>query len=457
LTRTKHEEILSSLLIAIDGPSGSGKSTTARAVARELGLRYIDTGAMYRAVTHVALQRGVALDDGERLGELASSLEILLEPRDDDDVAVLADGVDVSSEIRSRVVTGAVSEVSAHEAVRRAMVRLQRDAAEAGGAVLEGRDIGSVVLPWAEVKVYLDADPRVRAERRGRQLEQRGESVSLDELEADIRRRDEFDSGRENSPLRRPVGAWPIDTSDRTIAQQTGEVVAIARATSQRLADLLTPKKGQAPKRKRSPLLRAGQALSCFVARIFGKRIVRPMDARYEEAYLIAPNHISNLDPPFVGCSVPREIYFVAKEALFRVRWFGALIRSVNAFPIRRNVFDREAMAAALAILERGHSLMIFPEGGRVFGGELGKPRSGIGYLAIHSGVAVLPAYIYGSDQLRRCLIRRRRLLLAYGRPIRIPPELLTGYQASQDKDIYRQYAEMVMAAIADLRDRAGR
>ena len=195
-------------VIAIDGPAGAGKSTVARALAARLGLEYLDTGAMYRAVTYAAMRRGIDPADAERVARLAE--EISLEV---DEHGVLVDGVDATTEIRSREVTTAVSAVAANSAVRTELVRRQRNwANRRGGGVLEGRDIGSVVFPDAELKLYLTASPRVRAERR---VAEAGGDV--DEIETAIARRDGYDTTRSNSPLVEAEGAVVVDTTGLSI------------------------------------------------------------------------------------------------------------------------------------------------------------------------------------------------------------------------------------------------
>jgi 1-acyl-sn-glycerol-3-phosphate acyltransferase len=175
-----------------------------------------------------------------------------------------------------------------------------------------------------------------------------------------------------------------------------------------------------------------------------------------EENYILAPNHISNLDPPSFGATIPREWYFLGKAALFKNPLFGGLISYFRAFPLKRGVFDRQAMAASVELLKSGNSLTIFPEGGRVYGGELGPARSGVGYLAVTTGVTVLPLFGMGTDNLRDCLVRRRRVIVSHGRPIRIPPEVLAELQALDDKaarDAWRSFSETVLCAISELRD----
>jgi cytidylate kinase len=196
------------MVIAIDGPAGAGKSTVARAVARELGFTYLDTGAMYRAVTFAAMRRGVDTADLDATAKLAQ--EVTLEVGEH---GVLVDGLDATTEIRSHEVTTAVSAVAANSAVRAELVRRQRAwAVERGGGVLEGRDIGSVVFPDAELKLYLTASPRVRAERR---VAEAGGDV--EQIAAAIERRDHHDSSRKDGPLVEADGSIVVDTTGLSI------------------------------------------------------------------------------------------------------------------------------------------------------------------------------------------------------------------------------------------------
>lgn len=196
-------------VIAIDGPAGSGKSTVAKALAQRLGLRYLDTGAMYRAVTFAALRRGIDPADEEPVAALAAAVP--LEVGDDE---VTVDGVDASIEIRGPEVSRAVSIVSANAAVRRELVGRQREwAAVHGGGVLEGRDIGTVVFPDALLKVYLNARPDVRAARRAAEVA----DLDYETVAADMARRDALDQGRDSSPLHQAGDATELDTSDMTV------------------------------------------------------------------------------------------------------------------------------------------------------------------------------------------------------------------------------------------------
>jgi cytidylate kinase len=204
-------------VIAIDGPAGSGKSTVARQLADRLGLDYLDTGAMYRAVTFAALRRGIDPADVEPVEKLARTVELEVAP---DRVEV--DGVDATIEIRGPEVSRAVSLVAANAGVRRELVRRQREWTVArDGGVLEGRDIGSVVFPDAVLKVYLNARPDVRAERRAHEVT----DLDYETVAADMARRDALDQGRETDPLVRADGAFELDTSDMTVDEIVEDLV----------------------------------------------------------------------------------------------------------------------------------------------------------------------------------------------------------------------------------------
>lgn len=201
-------------VIAIDGPAGAGKSTVARALAARLGLEYLDTGAMYRAVTFAAMRRAV-LDDDTAVAALARDVSLEVGEH-----GVLVDGIDATVEIRSPEVTRNVSRVAANSAVRAELVARQRAWARArGGGVIEGRDIASVVFPDAELKLYLTASPRVRAERR---VAEAGGDV--DEVEAQIAARDSYDSSRADSPLVQADGSRVVDTTGLSIDEVLGAI-----------------------------------------------------------------------------------------------------------------------------------------------------------------------------------------------------------------------------------------
>jgi cytidylate kinase len=225
-------------IVAIDGPAGAGKSTVARKVADALGFVLVDTGAMYRAVALAAERERVSWDDGERLGELSRALvarrALSFEQDTARGVRVTLDGADVTDAIRTPEIGMGASTVSAHKPVRDALLDLQRQAGDAGGVVLEGRDIGTVVFPDAEVKFFLTARPEVRAQRRFDELAAKGQSVTFHETLADVHRRDQQDSTRPVAPLRQAEDAVFVDNSDITIEETVARMVERVRARSDR-------------------------------------------------------------------------------------------------------------------------------------------------------------------------------------------------------------------------------
>lgn len=212
------------LVIAIDGPSGAGKSTIGRALAQALSYTYLDTGAMYRAVAVRALEKGIAIDDEVALAAAASTARITF---DETGERVLLDGLDVTDEIRTREATKMASAVAKIGAVRRELVRQQQELGRDGGVVLDGRDIGSVVFPNAEVKFYLDAAPEKRAKRRFD--ESQGQEASYEAILEDIRARDHQDMTREDSPLVRTEDAVYLDTTEMTPEEVTARLLSVAQ------------------------------------------------------------------------------------------------------------------------------------------------------------------------------------------------------------------------------------
>ena len=212
------------MIVAIDGPAATGKSTSAKLVAQNLGFTYMDTGAMYRCVTLSVLRNHIALADEEALQLLIQEMDIHFD-KTDDKLVVRLDKEDVSTLIRKPEVTSHVSAVSALPQVRNHMVAIQRKSAKNQDCVIEGRDIGTIVFPKADVKFFLVADDFVRAKRRQLDLKAIGEEKTIDELVEEIRRRDRFDSERSHSPLKKADDAIEVDTSELTIDEQVDFMV----------------------------------------------------------------------------------------------------------------------------------------------------------------------------------------------------------------------------------------
>lgn len=216
-------------IIAIDGPAGAGKSTVAKQLAKNLGYLYIDTGAMYRTVALAAIEKNIAFDDAEKLTEIAGSIVIDLKSTADS-YQVLMDGRDVSSDIRLPQVGAAASPVSAVQGVREHLVAQQQRLAAAGRVIMDGRDIGTVVLPNADLKIFLTASIEERAKRRYLELKEKGIETDLAEVQKDIAERDYRDSHREHSPLRQAADAILLNTDNLTIAEVLQKITEMVNA-----------------------------------------------------------------------------------------------------------------------------------------------------------------------------------------------------------------------------------
>lgn len=214
--------------IAIDGPAGAGKSTIAKIVAETLGFTYIDTGAMYRAVTYKALKQNIHLNDEEKLAEMIEVSTIALKPSPQGQLVFL-DGEDVSAEIRSNEVTSSVSQVAAHAKIRELLVAEQQKLAANGGVVMDGRDIATHVLKDAELKIFMSATVEERARRRFIDNEKRGIESSIEKLQEEIALRDKMDSEREVSPLIQAEDALFLDTTDLSIDEAAQAILTLAK------------------------------------------------------------------------------------------------------------------------------------------------------------------------------------------------------------------------------------
>ena len=444
-------EVLSEMIVTIDGPAGSGKSTTASLLAARLGLKYLDTGAMYRGVTYALLRVGLDPESETAAARIATGIALELK-EEEGRSALYLDSVNVEREIRSSEVSRFVSPVSRHCAVRREMVKIQRSIARDGGIVAEGRDTGSVVFPFAHIKVFLVADTEARARRRKDQLESMGVNEPIDEILENINRRDTIDSSREHSPLIRPPGSILVDTSDLTIDQQVETIEKAVLDSARRLASLRV----WPGERDEFEHFMFHYRATQFVVRVFwkiffGLRVYGQNNIRYREHFIFASNHISYSDPPIVGCNLNREASFMAKKELFRNRFFGWLIRSLKSIPIDRNEIDRRTLKLIISKLKSGESVLMFPEGTRSKTGELGTFKGGIGFMSLHTGTTIVPVFITGSNELRDCFLRRKRLELHFGPPIRLP----AGYKPEDKKLDYRLLNQMVFETLRMMKDEA--
>lgn len=429
------------MIIAIDGPAGSGKSTIAREVAKRLGMRYLDTGAMYRTITLLALEAGLVPDRIPEAATLAKQTPLRLQERDDDLTRVFVGDREVTDDIRGRAVSQNVSAVSADPGVRAVLTKKQHDEAARGDVVLEGRDIGTVVIPEAELKIFLTASIEERARRRQLQLQAQGVEQPLEQLMADMAARDAYDSGRAVAPLRKADDALELDTTGMTIAEVVDAVSDLAegrrghRSASNGAA---SASKWPLSRLVRSPLdtflWRVAHSFLPFLwRRLFRMSIAGREHFPLHGAVLLASNHRSNLDPFFLGVSAPRQIHFMAKAELWKVGILGRAIDALGAFPVNRGEADRAAVKRAFEFLEAGAVVGLFPEGHRQRDGGLGTINPGVSLFSLREGVVTIPAVIQGSERiLRGKRLRLPRVSVTFGPPLELPAEKLSRAEKAQ-------------------------
>ena len=436
-------------VIAIDGPAGSGKSTVARALAERLELDYLDTGAMYRAVTAAALRAGVDLGDAQAVTELATRCELVV-----DGSTVTIDGVDVTEEIRGPEVTGAVSTVAAMASVRHELVARQRHWVQRhGGGVLEGRDIGTVVFPDAALKVYLTASDDMRAARRVVEATVGTDQVTV---RAELSRRDRVDSERASSPLAAAADAIIVDTTDMSVdnvvstltelwrerqpAPSSSDTAAHAAPTAKRRAERTTRIDSAWNTGQPSVAARAlyGTVRAVFVGLCYLWFRVEVSGREHipkEGGFILAPVHRSNLDTPIVASVTRRPLRFMGKDGLWkRSRAFGWFISALGGFPVSRGTVDREALRRCQQVLESGQPLVLYPEGTRQFGPVLQDTFDGPAFLALRTGVPIIPVGIGGSERAQpkgAKLIRPAKVRVLIGPPIH-PQRVGTGRATSR-------------------------
>ncbi|MEA3489492.1 MAG: (d)CMP kinase [Candidatus Omnitrophota bacterium] len=388
--------------VAIDGPAGSGKSTVSRLVADRLGFVYFDTGAMYRALTLKVMRKNVDLGDEEKIIELSSDLDLELLPSDrpEKPIRVILDDEDVTEEIRKMEVTNNVKYVARLGPVREYMVKLQRRmVADMDGAVMEGRDIGTVVLPRARYKFYLDASFEERVHRRLAELRAKGHPVTRAEVVDDLKQRDHTDKTRKAGPLKKARDAVFIDTTDLSIEQVVMKIVQYIKKDN----PSPLPRNPVTGHKETSRII--GNVLYClsrgtfevlirilFNIRVFGRENIP------EPPFILASNHSSILDPPLVGLACKKyNVDFMAKQELFDTPVVGAWTRRVRCIEVRRGQNSSRSLKEAIKRLKKGHVVGIFPEGTRSVDGELQDAKRGTGFLIDKANVPVVPVYIEGS------------------------------------------------------------
>ncbi len=394
------------LTVTIDGPAGAGKSTLAKLIAKRLGYSYLESGLLYRALTYEALKRKIDLADEKTLIRLAAEIKIEIKEVGGEGRSFL-NGDDISEKIKTPEVDEKVARIGKIAGVRKEFLIFQRKMASRGGIVVEGRDIGTVVLPEADKKFYIDASLEERAKRKCKELRGKGYQVDLSEVLKETRERDLADITRKVGPLKKAADALRIDTTDLTVEDEVEKVLKEIRK-----------------KEKRWLLYTIVHAIGRLLFKLLFRIAVRGRENIPSKGPLIiAPNHLSFLDPPLVGVSSPRRLHYMAVAEVFKFFFIGNLTRRLGAFPVKKRRADIAATKKALKILKDREALLIFIEGTRSPSGELLKPKPGVGMLAYRSGATIIPTLIVGSHRALPCkgrFIRPRKIKVSFGRPLAI-------------------------------------
>jgi cytidylate kinase len=425
---------MANLIVTIDGPAGSGKSTVAKRVAQRLGAAFLDTGAMYRAVTLAAVRDGAELTDEDRLLKVVEGHRFEFEAAGDR-MLVRIDGQDVTEPIRDPDLTAKVRHIAGAGRVRERLVAMQRAfAAKHDKIVTEGRDQGTVVFPDARAKFYLTADAAERARRRAAELQAKGTEVDLEQMRQAIESRDKSDESRAVGPLKPAQDAVMLDTTGLSVEQvvericlrvqeQTGSPASTPRQDAAATVEKDRPHESL----KVPPSPAAWYWVARFLCKVFTLIFFRYRaygreNIPAEGAFVLACNHQSFMDPVFCGISVKRHVTYMARDTLFKNWLFGPLISSVNAIPISRDKPEIAVMRLVIDRLREGAAVCLFPEGTRTEDGRITAFKPGFGLLCRRSKAAVVPVLVEGAFEAwprHRKLFRPfQPIVVRFGRPL---------------------------------------
>lgn len=412
---------------ALDGPAGAGKSTVAKELAKKLGYIYVDTGALYRAVGYYALSKGADTTSADDVVPLLG--EINVELKFENGVqAVYLNGENVSDKIRTPEMSMAASNVSAIPAVRAFLLDLQRSIAANNDIIMDGRDIGTVILPNAQVKIFLTASIEERAKRRYDELIAKGQDVNYEDIKADIAQRDYNDSHRATAPLKKADDAIEVDTSDMTIEEVIETVANIIESKK-----FKAPESNIADKKPKCSFRLVGYTIIRWIVKVFihiafNVKIVNKQNIPHAGGCVIASNHISWADGLIIGINPIVSGSYVSKAELFKNPLVAFLLNLLNCFPVLRGKGDMGFVTISCDFLNKGHNVIIFPEGTRSKTGEIGRAKTGVAYIAAASKAPIIPVSVKCDGKVKF----RSKITVTFGDPIYYPQLGISGTSPSE-------------------------
>lgn len=385
--------------IAIDGPGGAGKSSVAKAVAKKLNIIYVDTGALYRSIALHMLRAGISPNDSDKVVNELSNLTLEMKFIDGKQV-ILLDGEDVGESIRTPEISMGASTVSAIPEVRKFLLDTQQNIAKENSVIMDGRDIGTVILPYAEVKIFLTASPEARAERRYKELLEKGQSVTYEQVYNEMVQRDKNDSTRAIAPCVQAKDAVLLDNSKLSFEQTCEAIIKIVK------------------KKSKSNFYMKARKLLAPPIRFFQRiKAVGLENVDPEKSYIICSNHIAAKDVIMIAAVYPKQIKFIAKKELFSVPILGWLIKKLGAVKLDRSGNDVAAIKTSVGLAKAGQNIAIFPQGHRCPGVNPATTpkKNGAALIAYKSKSDVLPVCIKVKNNKYAFL---RKIEIVFGKPI---------------------------------------
>ncbi|MBQ8689144.1 MAG: (d)CMP kinase [Clostridia bacterium] len=385
--------------IAIDGPGGAGKSSVAKAVAKELGIIYVDTGALYRTIGLYMLNNNIDTKDAEAVSSSLSKFTLDVKFVDGKQT-ILLDNEDVGERIRTPEASMAASNVSAIKEVRDYLLDTQRNIARSNSVIMDGRDIGTVILPYAEVKIFLTASPEARAKRRYDELVAKGHDVTYETVYNEMVERDKNDSTRDIAPCVKADDAVLLDNSNLDFDGTVAAVLKIIKKKNKKTFYMKAHK-------ILAPIIR-------FFQRIHASGLENiPSDG----PVMFCSNHIAARDPILIAAALNRQITFIGKKELFKIPILGWLIKKLGAIPIDRAGNDVGAIKTSVNVLKTGGALAIFPQGHRYPGVDPSEttPKNGAALIAYRSKCDIIPVFIKTKNHKYHFLGKKE---IVFGQPI---------------------------------------